>query len=133
MNTTEIEVYRITPTIGKFYEHAEYTQRSGKWPNTKYFVNKPPKYVGEFVRFDQGGYGDGGWRIDYFKDENGKEVAVNYTYEGTTSFREVSPRLSKAVLDDIKNIVPPLPSLKNLAFYQQPTQVIMEARERSIV
>ena len=135
MNTTEIEVYRITPTIGKFYEHAEYTRREGRWPNIKYFVNKPPKYVGEFVRFVQGGYGDGGWRIDYFKDENGKEVAVNYTYEGTTSFREVppSPRLSKAVLDDIKNVVPSLPSLKSLAFYQQPTQVIMEARERCII
>jgi hypothetical protein len=102
--TGEIEVYRMTPTLGKFYEHAEYTRRQGRWPNEHYFVNKPPKYVGEFVRFVEGGYGDNGWRIDYFKDENGNEIAVNYTYEGTTCFREVCPILSKEILDDIKNV-----------------------------
>jgi len=131
--TKETEVFRLTPIIGKFYEHAEYTRRTGRWPTEKYFVNKSPKYVGEFVRFAQGGYGDNGWRTDYFRDETGKEVEVPYTYEGTTCFREVSPKIPKAIFDDINSIVPPLPSLRTLAFYQQPTQVIMEARESFII
>ena len=131
-DTNETQVFRLTPTIGKFYEHAEYTRRQGKWPNEQYFVNKPPKYVGEFVRFVQGGYGDNGYRIDYFRDETGKEVEVPYAYEGTTCFREVGPRLPKKLSDDIKNVVPPLPRLKSIAFYQQPTQVITEIRERFI-
>jgi hypothetical protein len=129
----EIEVFRLTPEIGKFYEHAERTRREGGWSNEKSFVNKPPRYVGEFVRFEEGGYGDGRWRTDYFRDETGKEISVPYTYEGNTCFREVGPKIPKLILDDIKNVVPPLPSLKSIAFYQQPTQVIMEARERCII
>lgn len=131
--TKETEVFRLTPIIGKFYEHADCTRREGRWPNEKYFVNKPTKYVGEFVRFVEGGYGDNRWRTDYFRDENGKIVDVPYKYEGTTCFREVAQKLPKAILDDIKNTVPPLPSLKSLAFYQQPTQVIIEARERCVI
>lgn len=33
--------------------------------------------------------GDGGWRRDYFEDNNGTEHIVNYSYGGDTCFREV--------------------------------------------
>lgn len=85
----EIEVYRMLPVLGKRYVHAEYTRMEGKYPNERYFVNTTPTYVGEFIRYKEVGHGDGGWRIDYFRDLNGNENAVNYSYEGRTCFREV--------------------------------------------
>ena len=86
----EHEVYRMHPVLGgRYYEHAEFTRIEGKYPNERYFVNTTPTYVGEFIRYKQGGHGDGGWRTDYFRDLNGNENAVNYSYEGRTCFREV--------------------------------------------
>lgn len=58
---TETEVFRIKPLVNKCYEHAEYTRKEGRYPNERFFTNVPPRYVGEFIRQEHGGYGDGGW------------------------------------------------------------------------
>jgi hypothetical protein len=99
----ETEVFRITPEYGKFYEHAEYTRREGRYPNEKYYINTPPKYVGQLIERAQGGWGDGSWRRDYFLNEIGLNVAVDYSYEGRTSFREVLPRMRSELKEAIHN------------------------------
>lgn len=87
---TEFEVFRITPEVGeKCYEYAESTRTEGRWPKERRFTNVQPLYVGRLIRFETGGYGDNGWRRDYFQDNNGREQVVNYSYEGRTCFREV--------------------------------------------
>jgi hypothetical protein len=85
----ETEVFRIEPVVNKCYEHAEYTRKEGRYPNERYFTNIPPRYVGEYIRSERGGWGDGGWKTDYFRDLDGIEKAIDYSYEGRTSFREV--------------------------------------------
>jgi hypothetical protein len=90
---SEFEVFRITPEVGeKCYEYAESTRTEGIWPKERRFTNVQPLYVGRLIRFETGGYGDNGWRRDYFQDNNGREQVVNYSYEGRTCFREVPCR-----------------------------------------
>jgi len=89
MKKENIEMFRISPELNKYYEYAEYTHKEGNYPNQRYFINTLPRYVGMFIRRMEGGYCDGSWRTDYFLDENGNEISVNYSYEGTTCFREV--------------------------------------------
>jgi len=96
------EVYRITPTIDKYYETAEYTQRIGKWPNEKYYTINKPKYVGRYLKQLRSGWGDGSNIIDiFFNDEINEEVSVPLLYEGTTSYREVESK----DLEKIKKIL----------------------------
>lgn len=85
---SEIEVYRMTPKVGKYYETAEYTRKTGIYPNEKYFTTNTPKYVGKFVKTEQYGLGDGAKAYSVFNN-NGNLETVAYTYEGTTCFREV--------------------------------------------
>jgi hypothetical protein len=87
---SEIEVYRITPQVGKHYETAEYTRKVGKWPNEKYFTTNTPTYVGKFVKTEQFGLGDGAQIFSVFNN-NGNLETVAYTYEGTTCFRALEP------------------------------------------
>jgi hypothetical protein len=133
----ETEVYRIQPLVNKCYEHAEYTRSEGRYPNERYFTNIPPRYVGEFIRSKRGGWGDGGWQTDYFRDLNGNEVAINYSYEGRTSFREVPcpqpPPLPREHLEAIQNTRRTPPKLQNLAFYQLPTQTVSGLRQDNVL
>lgn len=85
---SEIEVYRLTPEVGKYYKTAEYTRKTGRYPNEKYFTTNTPKYVGKFVKTEQYGFGDGAKAYSVFNN-NGNLETVAYTYEGTTCFREV--------------------------------------------
>ena len=102
----EIEVFRITPEVGeKCYEYAESTRSQGSRPNEKRFTNVQPRYVGRLIRFETGGWGDGGWRKDYFEDNNGIEQVVNYSYEGNTCFREVPCRSSLPEEDDHQGMI----------------------------
>lgn len=88
---SEVEVYRLTPEEGKYYETAEYTRKTGSWSmkNEKYYTKKPLKYVGLFIKTVRTGYGDAGQAWSIF-DNLGEEVRVDYTYEGTTCFVETS-------------------------------------------
>ena len=100
---TEFEVFRITPEVGeKCYEYAESTRTEGRWPKERRFTNVQPLYVGRLIRFETGGYGDNGWRRDYFQDNNGREQVVNYSYEGRTCFREVPCR--PAVIPSLESL-----------------------------
>ena len=41
MSAYETEVFRLSPSDlkpDKYYLHALYTRKEGKWPNTKYFT-----------------------------------------------------------------------------------------------
>jgi len=86
----EIEIFRISLKPGHYYETAEFTRSEGRYPNEKYYTKNTPKYVGKFIKHQQYGYGDGATHIDIF-DDNGKEIQVYYSYDCTTSFREIQP------------------------------------------
>lgn len=88
-NIKEIEVFRLTPELGKYYETALLTRREGRFPNQKYYTIHTPQYVGKFMIQMRSGYGDGVQVVDIFENEKGEKVNVNYTYEGTTAYREV--------------------------------------------
>jgi len=93
MSEQEIEVYRSSLEIGKYYETAEYTKKTGSWGerNEKYFttVNKL-NYVGKYIKTERSGWGDN-FRVWSIFDDNGKIINVDYNYEGTTCFRETTP------------------------------------------
>ena len=83
----EIEVFRISPEVGKCYEHVEATRKEyigdGK---SRYFTTNTPRYVGKFIRQERYGSGDGQEVIGIF--DNGR---VEYSY-GYTCFTEVPCR-----------------------------------------
>ena len=90
MAAAEVEVFRMKELEpGKCYEHAEYTRKGGVSPYERYYFRGQPNYVGKFVSHHRDGYGDGSHSWDIF-DKNGKEMRVDYSYEGRTCFREVS-------------------------------------------
>ena len=90
-NIKEIEVFRLTPELGKYYETALLTRREGRFPDQKYYTIHTPQYVGKFmIQMRSGYYGDGLQVVDIFENEHGEKVNVYYTYEGTTAFREVN-------------------------------------------
>ena len=86
---SEIEVFRITPEVGKCYEHIEATRSEymGQGKH-RYFSENSPRYVGKFTREVRMGSGDG-QTVEAFFDDNGSENSVNYSYEGYTCFIEV--------------------------------------------
>ena len=91
----EIEVFRLTPELNKYYETVLLTRKEGTYPNVKYHTTNTPRYVGKFIVQIRTGFGDGTQVIDIFENEHHQKVNVYYTYEGTTAFREVEPRLTK--------------------------------------
>ena len=88
----EVEVYRISPDIGKYYETAEFTRKTGKYKlnNEQYFTKKDNiKYVGKSIQHNFSGFGDNAEHWEIFENDNGLLIKVEYTYEGTTCFKEV--------------------------------------------
>jgi hypothetical protein len=85
----EIEVFRISPSVGKCYQHVEATRSEyvGEG-NHRYFSTNTPTYVGTHVRDEWQGYGDGMSYTSIFNN-NGKEVRVDYSYAGFTCFIKV--------------------------------------------
>jgi len=84
----EEEVFRIIPQINKAYETAICTRKTGIHPNDRYYTTNPVVYVGIAIKNVTYGYGDGSCGYVLFS-KNGIEEKVEYTYEGTTCFREV--------------------------------------------
>ena len=91
----EIEVFRLKPEINKYYETALLTRKEGRFPNEKYYTNNSLKYVGKFIVQIISGFGDGVQVVDIFENHKNERVNVYYTYEGTTAYREVKPKLTK--------------------------------------
>lgn len=91
MSQQEVEVYRAILEVGKYYETAEYTRKTGTWGqrNEKYFTTNNLIYVGRYIKTERSGWGDGS-RVWSVFDDNGKIINVEYNYEGTTCFRETS-------------------------------------------
>lgn len=90
-----IEVFRISPIQGNYYETAVYDKREGRGSNTRYFCKSDKlMYVGKHIRTVRiGPYGDGQQVFEEF-ELDGK--LIQYTYEGTTCFRQVDAPLSLA-------------------------------------
>ena len=89
-NSNEVEVFRITPMHDRLYETATYTRKTGEWTSEKYFTTHTPRFVGKFVKHCQIGYGDGAIHYDIF-EKDGHKVRVDYSYDGTTCYREYDP------------------------------------------
>lgn len=87
----ETEVFFITPEVGKCYEHAEATRRTPgvQTKSTRYFTTNQPVYVGKFLKKVIMGSGDGADVYSFFLNDEGKEVRIRSSYEGTTCYREV--------------------------------------------
>jgi len=85
---TEIEVFRLMPEEGKNYMTAVFTRKEGKYPTEKYYTTNSLVYVGTCVSTVRYGFGDGSSGSSFFSN-NGKDVKVDYTYDGTTCFVEV--------------------------------------------
>jgi hypothetical protein len=88
----EVEVFRFTPEIGRYYETAEYTRREKNYimKTSRYFAKKEDvKYVGKCIEHCSEGYGDNAEYWDLFENDEGVVIRVEYSYEGFTSFREV--------------------------------------------
>ena len=85
----EVEVYRLSPEEGKYYKTATYTRKTGLYrlKNEKYYTTNPLKYVGLFIR-TKCVANDGCGEVWSIFDNNGEEVKVQHTYEGTTCFVE---------------------------------------------
>lgn len=84
----EVEVFRITPQVGKCYQHVEATRDDYIQGKRRYFSTNTPRYVGVFLRHEQYGQRNGADHYDFF-DDNGTENKVTYSYEGMTCFIEV--------------------------------------------
>jgi len=85
----ETEVFRISPQVGRCYQHVEATRSEYVGGgNHRYFSTNRPTYVGTHVRDERQGYGDGGSYTSIFNN-NGREVHVDYSYAGFTCFIEV--------------------------------------------
>lgn len=81
----EVQVFRLTLITGTYYKTAEYTRKEGIWPNETYYTTNELRYVGKFINHVEIGYGDGATHFDIF-DNDGEEIRVYYSYEGTTCF-----------------------------------------------
>ena len=84
----EQEVYRISPQINKAYETTTYTRKTGIHPNQKFYTTNPVVYVGIMIKEVIYNHRDASCGYVLFS-KNGIEEKVEYTYEGTTCFREV--------------------------------------------
>ena len=79
-----------TPVQGKYYEITYYDRREGVWPNEKHYIKEttPREYAGKYLRHRSEGCGDGAdhWAI-FLRD--GKEIEIEYDYDGKRAFYEV--------------------------------------------
>jgi hypothetical protein len=82
------EVFRISPELNKAYETAIYTKKIGIYPNVKYYTTNKVIYVGIMIKEVTHNHRDASYGYVLFS-KNGIEEKVDYTYEGTTCFREV--------------------------------------------
>jgi hypothetical protein len=126
----EIEVFRLTPEEGKYYQTTTWTHSTGRWPNIKYYSTNQLRYVGKFVRHVSEGYRDNANHWDIF-DNNGVEEIVRYTYEGTTSFIQVNPKINSKLKEELIHVTyePRVPSLQDLTKRQlssEETRVAIE-------
>lgn len=98
----EVEVFRLTPKEGKYYETAEATRRIGDWDSMRYFTTNPVRYMGKFIRHERTGYHDASRSWAYFEDDNGNIINIEYSYEGNTCFREVNKDIGE-VLKEVES------------------------------
>lgn len=94
---TEIEIFRVTPTVGKHY-YAILATRTfydknapAPWGkgNHRYFAKETDKrYMGVFTSSWNSGSGDGKTYTEIYM-KNDKRIELNYDYEGNTCLIEI--------------------------------------------
>jgi len=88
----EIKVVR-TPIEGNFYEATFWERKEGHWPNETHYIKEttPREFVGQYIRHEQQGYGDGAdhWAVFIL---SGEEKRIEYDYNGKRAWYEVEPR-----------------------------------------
>lgn len=126
----EIEVFRLTPEVGKYYQTTTWTRITGKYPKEKYYSTNELRYVGLFIRHVSKGYHDNAQHWDIFNN-HGVEEIVHYTYEGTTSFVEVDPKIKGDIKTELVHTInnSGIPSLKDLAKRQLSSEETRIANE----
>jgi hypothetical protein len=111
LRENEVQTFRITPTVGKYYEYVLATRsvfppkncKTNKYDNHIYFTTNQFSYVGRFVSGHSQGYGDGGNYYEIY-DDNGTERRIDYDYYGMTCLREVPCRVTTATSTNQSNI-----------------------------
>jgi hypothetical protein len=82
-----------SPIVDKYYEATFWDRKEGHWSNEKHYVKETTKreYAGKYLRTRREGYGDGAdhWAI-FLRD--GKEIEIEYDYDGNRAFYEVPAR-----------------------------------------
>ena len=79
------EVFRITPSIGKCYEYANYTKKIGKYPTERFFSSYDPVYIGKYKGMIR--WGGGEPYTKFFFNDNGEQKTLFAS--DTLSFVEV--------------------------------------------
>lgn len=128
MQPNEVEVFRLILKEDCYYKTTTCTRQSGRWPNVKYYSTNELQYVGKFIENRSEGYRDNATHWAVF-DNNGIEVIIYYTYEGTTCFVQVVPKIIPELKDQIIKSIYHIPSLKSLAKFQLSTEEIRLANE----
>jgi hypothetical protein len=85
----EVEVFRLSPgdfENDKCYAYAKYTEKTGKWPNEKYYTTNKLEYLGNHVK-SVSQRGPEGGAMSSFIDEQGKERSI--IYDERTCFKVV--------------------------------------------
>ncbi len=85
-----IEVFRLTPTVGKTYMAAIKTQKVYiKGVGSRYYIERENLiYMGKFVKGVKEGHGDGGKYYELY-ERDGEICRLDYDYEGMTCLLEV--------------------------------------------
>jgi hypothetical protein len=97
----EVQTFRLTPTVGKYYEYVLATRsvvapincQTNDYERHIYYTTYQYTYVGRFVSGHSQGYGDGGTYYEIY-DDNGTERRIDYDYYGMTCLREVPCRVT---------------------------------------
>ena len=129
--TNEFEVFRLILKEGCYYQTTTFTRFTGLYQKATFYSTNELQYVGKFIKTESIRPNTGNFYHDsdetiYWAvfDNNGKKVNVEYTYEGTTCFIQVYPKMTPELKDQIiKNSIH-IPSLKSLASFQLSTEEI---------
>ena len=89
--TNEVQVYRMVPTVGKYYKAALATRSIYIDKQRICYTTNPLIYMGKFVKGVRSGFGDGTTYYEIY-DLHGKENRLDYDYDGNMCLLEVSPQ-----------------------------------------
>ena len=86
----KIQVFRMIPIVGRHYQTAHWTEKINieQSPYSIYYTTNPLRYLGAYVKSITTGYGDGTQHKEFYNN-NGKEIELEYDYDGKTCLLEI--------------------------------------------